>query len=249
MAAQVFGIHAVFSLLDNDFSSVDEVLLQDNYKKNKKLNTIYNRAKEHHIRVSVVPKKQLDEMSRDSNHQGVVCLTSKPQKRYSENDLEHILDKADSQPFVLILDQITDPHNLGACLRTAAAAGVHVVIAPKDGSASLTPVAIKISCGAADTLPYIQVTNLSRTMKSLQERGIWITGTSLDTETNIYDADFKGAIAIVIGSEGKGMRRLVKESCDFLVKIPIPGEMESLNASVATGVCLFEAVRQRSTIK
>ncbi len=249
MSSAIFGMHAVFSLLENNRDNIEEVLLQDNYKKNKNLTSIFNIAKEHRIRVTIVPRKKLDDLCSKANHQGVVCLTSKPQNQYSENDLESILENIDGQPFLLILDQITDPHNLGACLRTAAAAGVQAVIAPKDGSASLTSVAAKVSCGAADTLPYIQVTNLSRTMKMLQERGIWITGTSLDTETSIYDADFKGAIAIVVGSEGSGMRRLVKENCDFLVKIPIPGEMESLNASVATGVCLFEVVRQRSLSK
>jgi len=249
MSSAIFGMHAVFSLLENNRDNIEEVLLQDNYKKNKNLTSIFNIAKEYQIRITVAPRKQLDDLCSKANHQGVVCLTSEPQKQYSENDLESILDNIEGQPFLLILDQITDPHNLGACLRTAAAAGVQAVIAPKDGSASLTPVVAKISCGAADTLPYIQVTNLSRTMKMLQARGIWITGTSLDTDTSIYDADFKGAIAIVIGSEGSGMRRLVKENCDFLVKIPIPGEMESLNASVATGVCLFEAVRQRSSFQ
>jgi len=249
MSAAIFGMHAVFSLLEKNLDNIEEILLQDNYKKNRNLTSIFNTAKEHRIKVTAVPRKQLDDLCSKANHQGVVCLTRKPLNQYSENDLKSILENIDGQPLLLILDQITDPHNLGACLRTAAAAGVQAVIAPKDGSASLTPVAAKISCGAADTLPYVQVTNLSRTMKMLQERGIWITGTSLDANTNIYQADFKGAVAIVIGGEGSGMRRLVKENCDFLAKIPIPGEMESLNASVAAGVCLFEAVRQRSASK
>ena len=246
MTSQVFGIHAVFSLFDNHSETIGEIFLQDNYQKNKKLNAIANKAKEFGVVVGVASKKKLDEMCGGANHQGVVCLVNKPRRQFSEKELEFILDGLTEPPFVLILDQITDPHNLGACLRTAAAAGVHVIIAPKDGSAALTPTAIKISCGAADTVPYIQVTNLSRTMKMLQQRGIWITGTSLVTDKLIYDLDFSGAVAIVIGSEGKGMRRLVEENCDFLAKIPLSDAMESLNASVAAGICLFEVVRQRS---
>ena len=147
---------------------------------------------------------------------------------------------------LVVLDQIQDPHNLGACLRTAVAAGVDAVIAPKDGSAPVTAVVQKISCGATEIIPYVQVTNLSRTIEKLQAQGIWVTGTDVNTDKYLYDIDYTGDIALVIGSEGKGLRRLVKQHCDYLVKIPMSEAMESLNASVATGICLFEVVRQRT---
>jgi len=245
MSSIVFGIHAVNSLLEKSANDLDILYLQDNFEKNKKLNAIENHARELGITCRVVKRQKLDEMVSQANHQGIVAQTQAPHKRYSEKDLDALLDALKEPVFLLILDQIQDPHNLGACLRTAAAAGVHAVIAPKDGAASITPVVKKVACGAVDIVPYVQVTNLSRIMKILQDRGIWITGTAVETDKNLYDIDFSGDIALVIGAEGKGMRRLVKEHCDYLVKIPMPGEMESLNASVATGVCLFEVVRQR----
>lgn len=246
MSAIVFGIHAVTSLLEKNSSNVEELFLQENFDKNKKLSNIEHLA--HHLGITcrIVKKQRLDEMSSQSNHQGVVALGKETSKRYSEKDLESMLDALNEPAFILILDQIQDPHNLGACLRTAAAAGVHAVVAPKDGAVSITPVVKKVACGAVDIVPYIQVTNLNRLMKQLQDRGIWITGTTPEADKIIYDVDYKGNIAIVIGAEGKGIRRLVKEHCDYLVKIPMPGHMESLNASVATGICLFEVVRQRA---
>ena len=249
MSSTVFGIHAAFSQLEKSPHAVTEILLQDNYLKNQKLSAIYQLAKDHGFKTSIVKRKQLDELVNRANHQGVVIRVKFTQKQYNENDLDNILENIDGAPFLLILDQIQDPHNLGACLRTAAAAGAHAVIAPKDSAASITAAVQKVACGATDILPYIQVTNLVRTMKHLQKLGVWITGTSLNTEEYLYDIDFKDATAIVIGSEGGGMRRLVSENCDYLAKIPMPGQMESLNASVATGICLFEVVRQRSLPK
>ena len=155
------------------------------------------------------------------------------------------MDGLEEAPFLLVLDGVTDPHNLGACIRTADAAGVHAVIAPKDKSAPLTSVAAKVACGAAEVVPYVQVTNLSRTLQDLQPRSIWVTGTAGEAEQRVYEANLKGPMALVMGAEGKGMRRLTREHCDFLIKIPMAGEVSSLNVSVATGVCLFEAVRQR----
>src|SRR5690606_32435580 len=152
-------------------------------------------------------------------------------------------------PLILILDGVTDPHNLGACLRTADAAGVQLVIAPKDKSAPLNATAAKVACGAAEAVPYIQVTNLARTMKDLQQRGIWIVGTAGEAEHSIYQQDMKGPMALVMGAEGSGMRRLTREHCDYLVNIPMAGEVSSVNVSVATGICLFEAVRQRSGVE
>lgn len=245
MSHIVFGIHVTLSQLEKSANDIGEVLLQDNYEKNRKLMSIYQQAKVCGINTTIVKRKLLDNLCDNANHQGVVLRLSSTQKQYTETDLDVVLENIEGPPLLLILDQIQDPHNLGACLRTAAAAGVHAVIAPKDAAASITATVQKVACGATDVLPYIQVTNLVRTMKHLQSAGVWITGTSLNTEAYIYDVDFTGAVAIVIGSEGGGMRRLVSEHCDYLAKIPMPGNMESLNASVATGVCLFEVVRQR----
>ena len=161
-----------------------------------------------------------------------------------EADLDAVLNKQ-SEPFLLVLDGVTDPHNIGACLRTADAAGVHAVIVPKDKSAGLTATARKVACGAAESVPLIQVTNLSRTLKHLQDKGVWVIGTAGEAEQLIYQVDLKGPTALVMGAEGKGMRRLTREHCDQLVKLPMAGAVSSLNVSVATGVCLYEIVRQR----
>lgn len=163
----------------------------------------------------------------------------------SEDELYNILDNLNEPPFLLILDGIQDPHNLGACLRSADGAGVHAVIAPKDRAVSITDTVREIASGAAESVPFIQVTNLARTMEKLKELGIWIVGTSDSAEQSIYEINLKGPLAIVVGSEGKGIRRLTTDNCDFLTFIPMRGRVECLNVSVATGVCLFEAVRQR----
>ncbi len=169
---------------------------------------------------------------------------SKAVQTGDESDLRAIVQSADA-PLILILDQVTDPHNLGACLRTADAAGVHAVVVPKDHSATLTDTVRHIACGAAETVPFIQVTNLARTMENLKEWGVWLTGTAEEAEKSLYDMDFKGPTGIVMGAEGPGMRRLTGEKCDFLIRIPMQGKVPCLNVSVATGVCLFEVVRQR----
>jgi 23S rRNA (guanosine2251-2'-O)-methyltransferase len=159
-----------------------------------------------------------------------------------------LIERAD-KPLLLVLDGVTDPHNLGACLRSADAAGVTAVIVPKDNAASITPVVRKVACGAAEVVPFIQVTNLARTLKQLQDARVWIVGTTGEADESLYQQDLKGPIAIVMGAEGAGMRRLTKEHCDFLVKLPMAGSVSSLNVSVATGICLFEAVRQRQAGK
>jgi len=164
-----------------------------------------------------------------------------------ENDLLSLLDSIHKPPLLLVLDQIQDPHNFGACLRTADAAGVDGVIISKDNSVGFTPTVLKTSSGALDFVPVFQVTNLRRTLKAIQKKGVWITGTSDDATQSMYDADLKGALAIVMGTEGTGMRRLTRDACDFLVNIPMLGRVESLNVSVATGVMLYEALRQRQT--
>lgn len=170
---------------------------------------------------------------------------SRAAKSGDETDLKAIIE-ATAAPLLLLLDQVTDPHNLGACLRTADAAGVHAVIAPKDHSATLTDTVRHIACGAAESVPFIQVTNLARTMEQLKEAGVWLTGTADEAEKSLYDLDLTGPTGFVLGAEGAGMRRLTGEKCDFLVRIPMQGIVPCLNVSVAAGVCLFEAVRQRS---
>jgi 23S rRNA (guanosine2251-2'-O)-methyltransferase len=170
---------------------------------------------------------------------------AKPVKTGDEDDLRAIL-AGTACPLVLILDQVTDPHNLGACLRTADAAGAHAVIVPKDHAAPLTETVRHIACGAAESVPFIQVTNLARTMEHLKEAGVWLTGTADEATQSIYEMDLKGPCGLVMGAEGSGLRRLTAERCDFLVRIPMLGKVPCLNVSVAAGVCLFEAVRQRA---
>ena len=238
----VYGIHAVTTLLQRNPEKVTELWVA-RAKQDKALQKIITLAEHQGLPVFEVNKGQLNQKT-EGNHQGVLAMRHAAE-RFSEKHLPDVLDAIQGTPLILILDGVTDPHNLGACLRTADAAGAHLVIAPKDKSAPLNATASKVACGAAEAVPYIQVTNLSRTLKELQERGIWITGTAGEARQSVYEADLKGPLGIVMGAEGKGMRRLTREHCDFLINIPMAGEVSSLNVSVATGVCLFEAVRQR----
>lgn len=239
----VFGIHAVTNLLKRSPERVRELYLQQG-RDDEKLQSIFTLAKKNSIHVQVVKKPFLDEKAQ-GNHQGVAAR-AKPVQAKGENELFAQLDGLEESPFLLILDSVTDPHNLGACLRTADAAGVHAVIAPKDKAVGITATVSKVACGAAETVPFYQITNLARTLKELQERGIWLYGTAGEASESVYKTDLKGPIAIVMGAEGKGLRRLTREACDHLIHIPMAGDVSSLNVSVATGVCLFEAVRQRS---
>ena len=239
----VFGIHAVNNVLKRSPERVKEMYVQQG-RDDERLQQLFTLAKQNGIHVQVVKKHFLDEQA-EGNHQGV-ALKAKPVQVKNEHDLYAQLDKLNEPAFVLILDSITDPHNLGACLRTADAAGVHAVIAPKDKAVGITATVSKVACGAAETVPFYQVTNLARTMKEFQERGIWLYGTAGEASESIYKTDLKGPIAIAMGAEGKGLRRLTRESCDHLIHVPMAGDVSSLNVSVAAGVCLFEAVRQRS---
>jgi 23S rRNA (guanosine2251-2'-O)-methyltransferase len=179
-------------------------------------------------------------------HQGVVASIQEASSRHwDEKALWALLDELPGPALLLVLDGVTDPHNLGACLRSADAAGVHAVIVPRDKSADLTPVSRKVACGAAEVVPFVRVTNLARTLEALKERGIWLYGAAGEAEKTIYDSDLAGPLALVMGAEGAGLRRLTRECCDYLVKLPMAGSVSSLNVSVATGVCLFEVVRQR----
>ena len=209
---------------------------------------IINLSRKYGIGTQLASRKVLDEKSEGEQHQGVVARV-RPGKAYTENDIEDILQAAEKKgipPVLLILDGVTDPHNLGACLRNADAAGVQAIIVPKDNAAQITPTVRKVAVGAVESVPLVQVTNLSRTMKQLQKQGVWIVGTAGETDTCLYDTKLAGPMALVMGAEGKGMRRLTRENCDQLVKLPMAGTVSSLNVSVATGICLFEMVRQRS---
>ncbi|MDR8522330.1 23S rRNA (guanosine(2251)-2'-O)-methyltransferase RlmB [Shewanella fidelis] len=237
-----FGLHAVEAVLKNSPERVIEMWVLQG-RDDARLTPILDIAAQWGVSVQYASRKALDDKSDGGQHQGVVAKV-KPAKILSDNELASMLDKTEV-PFLLILDGVTDPHNLGACLRNADAAGVHGVIVPKDNSVGLTPVVSKVACGAAEVVPLYQVTNLARTMRSLQEKGVWIIGAAGEADCELYQASLTGPLAIAMGAEGKGLRRLSRESCDTLVSIPMAGSVSSLNVSVATGICLFEAVRQR----
>jgi 23S rRNA (guanosine2251-2'-O)-methyltransferase len=200
------------------------------------------------VQVATADDAQLDKLANGERHQGVVAELL-PRAGDPETQLEEALEAAGSAPLLLVLDGVQDPHNLGACLRSADAAGVAAVIVPRDRAAGLTPVVRKVAAGAAETVPLVAVVNLARTLRALKERGVWLVGTDDAADQPLYQADLTGPLALVMGSEGEGMRRLTRECCDRLVSIPMAGAVESLNVSVATGVVLFEAVRQRSAKK
>ena len=242
----VFGIHAINALIEKSPERFIELWLLKG-REDDRLMPIINLAKKYGISLQVAQRKVLDDKCEGEQHQGVVARIQAG-KGYNENDLDDMIayaNKNDQVPFFLILDGVTDPHNLGACLRNADAAGVQAIIVPKDNAARLTGTVRKVAVGAAESVPLVQVTNLSRTMKSLQKQGVWIIGTAGETDTCLYDVKLAGPMALVMGSEGKGMRRLTRETCDQLVKLPMAGSVSSLNVSVATGICLFEIVRQR----
>ena len=239
----IYGMHAVDALLEKQPERVIEIYALKG-RDDERLNSIIAKAREWGVSVQFMQRKALDDKSAGEQHQGIIARV-KAARILTDNDLDTCINNLDVPPFLLILDGVTDPHNLGACLRSADAAGVHAVIVPKDNSASLTPVVRKVACGAAESIPLIHVTNLARTMRSLQDKGIWIYGTAGEAEQNIYDCKLAGGIALAMGAEGKGLRRLTREHCDELIKLPMAGAVSSLNVSVATGICLFEAVRQR----
>lgn len=239
----LFGLHSVDALLRKQPERVIRLcVFQD--RKDKKIEAIVSLAKKLSIAVDNVSRQELDKMTDEANHQGVVAFCNKA-RVYSESDLKHLLQDLDTPPFVLVLDGVQDPHNLGACFRSADAAGVHAIIAPKDRSVGLTPAVSKVACGAAETIPFVQVTNLVRALEELKEMGIWIYGAAGEATQTLYQTNLSGPVAMVLGAEGEGLRRLTREHCDVLLKIPMYGTVSSLNVSVATGVFLFEVVRQR----
>jgi len=243
MSEIVFGIHAVQALLDSDPQRFQEVFIQKG-RDDRRLQTLVKALEAQGIVIQVANKQMLDSKSEGAVHQGIIARI-RPGRQYQEGDLPDLLESLES-PFFLILDGVTDPHNLGACLRSADAAGVHAVIVPKDRSAALNATAKKVASGAAEHVPLIRVTNLARTMRQLQESNVWIVGTAGEADHDLFQSKMTGPMALVMGAEGEGMRRLTREHCDELISIPMAGSVSSLNVSVATGICLFEAVRQRS---
>jgi len=238
------GIHALRVLLSRQPGRVRRVLLAGGRDAGR-LAEVRTLAQQAGVQVASVELAQLDRLAEGERHQGVVAEIV-PRAGDPETQLEEALEAAGPAPLVLVLDGVQDPHNLGACLRSADAAGVAAVIVPRDRAAGLTPVVRKVAAGAAESVPLVAVVNLARTLRDLKERGFWLVGTDDAADKTLYEADLKGPLGLVMGSEGEGVRRLTRECCDQLVSIPMAGAVESLNVSVATGVALFEAVRQRS---
>lgn len=238
----VFGWHAVDAVLKKEPERLQQVWIQQG-RQDRRVKQITEGLDQLGVRWQVVHRKELDARVAGA-HQGVVAQVTES-REWSEDDLYAMLAARSQPPLLLILDGVTDPHNLGACMRTADAAGVAAVIVPKDKSATLNPTARKVACGAAETVPFVRVTNLARCLRTLQEQGVWLIGTAGEAQATLYQADFNGPVGLVMGAEGKGMRRLTRDHCDHLIKIPMQGLVDSLNVSVATGVCLYEAVRQR----
>ena len=237
----LFGFHAVGVRLKTAPASVSEVQV-DPARRDQRMRQLVERAGAAGVRVVEADDARLTQLAGTPRHQGVVArVTPLPQT----HSLDDLLDAVEGPPLLLALDGVTDPHNLGACLRVADGAGVHAVVAPKDHAVGLNATVAKVASGAAETVPYLMVTNLARSLNELKERDIRIVGTSDDAPITLYEADLKGPLALVLGAEGKGMRQLTRKTCDLLVRIPMLGAVESLNVSVAAGVCLYEARRQR----
>lgn len=240
---QVYGLHAVNALLRHHPKRIKQLyLLKD--RQDASVQELVELARTHKITPQLVERAQLDEKTQ-AVHQGVLAYVS-PSQVWGEPMLDELLDRLEQPALLLVLDGVTDPHNLGACIRTADAAGVHAVIIPKDKSATLNATVRKVACGAAEVVPLVAVTNLARTLKKLQQAGVWLAGAAGEAEQNLYQQDLTGPLALIMGAEGKGMRRLTREHCDYLVHLPMHGSVSSLNVSVATGVCLFEIQRQRA---
>jgi 23S rRNA (guanosine2251-2'-O)-methyltransferase len=237
----LFGFHAVGVRLKTAPQSIVEIYFETT-RRDARMRQFIERAQEAGVRLIEADGMRLAKLAGSHGHQGVAArVESLPQV----HSLDDLLDQVQGPPLLLVLDGVTDPHNLGACLRVADGVGAHAVIAPKDHAAGINATVAKVASGAAETVPYFMVTNLARTLGELKERSIWIIGTSGDAPRTIYQADLKVPTALVLGAEGPGMRQLTRKTCDELVRIPMQGAVESLNVSVASGVCLFEALRQR----
>jgi 23S rRNA (guanosine2251-2'-O)-methyltransferase len=241
----LFGFHAVAVRLKMAPASIIEVYV-DPTRRDARMRQFVDRCKEAQVRIIESDSLRIAKLAGSHGHQGVAARVQALQQSNSLDDLLDDIEKGDNPPpLLLVLDGVTDPHNLGACLRVADGAGANAVIAPKDHAAGISATVAKVASGAAETMPYFMVTNLARTLNELKERNIWIIGTSDDADKSIYDVDLKGPVALVLGAEGPGMRQLTRKTCDDLVSIPMQGAVESLNVSVASAVCLYEAMRQR----
>ncbi len=241
----VYGLHAVHSLVKNHPERIQKLIVLKG-RHDHRLQQVIDDSKG--IDREYGKKEKLNELAQGGSHQGIIAQCGEAVsggKSWSENQLMIAVENAGHAPLLLVLDGVTDPHNLGACLRTCDATGVMAVIVPKDKAVGMTAVVSKVACGAAETIPLVQVTNLSRTLRSLQQAGVWIIGMSGDATQSLYQTRLTGPMAMVMGAEGKGIRRLTQEHCDELIFIPMAGQVSSLNVSVATGVALFEVVRQR----
>lgn len=244
---QIFGLHAVNQMLETSPDRILNVWIQEaiNSDSARSLQEAVNKLG---LSVQIVPRSTLSRMTKNQNHQGII-VEVKPSKKKADNDLDDVLKfNKDSNPLYLILDSVQDPHNLGACIRTADAAGVAAIIIPKDRSASINETVRKVASGAVENVTVISVVNLVRAIKKIKEAGVWVVGTAGDAEQSIYDLDMKTATAIIMGGEGKGMRESVLKECDYVASLPILGQIESLNVSVATGVVLYEVIRQRGEV-
>ena len=238
----LFGFHAVGVRLKTAPATILEIYV-DPSRKDARMRQFLDRAREAGARLVEADGVRLAKLAGSHGHQGVAARVEAMPQAHSLDDL---LDALQAPPLLLVLDGVTDPHNLGACLRVADGAGAHAVIAPKDHAAGINATVAKVASGAAETMPYFMVTNLARTLGELKERSIWCIGTSDDAPKTLYQVDLKGPTALVLGAEGQGMRQLTRKTCDELVGIPMRGAVESLNVSVASGICLYEALRQRS---
>lgn len=238
----IYGFHAVIAKLRHQPEAIQEIFI-DAQRQDARARDLYKHAELHDVRVMPVDGRRLEGMAGGgSRHQGVVACVTSDQRHLS---LDDVLDTLEEPAFLLVLDGVQDPHNLGACLRVADAVGAHAVIAPKDRAVGLTQTAIKVASGAAESVPYITVTNLARALREIKERGIHVIGTDAEAAEGLYEAQWPVATAWVLGAEGEGMRRLTRETCDQRVTIPMLGSVQSLNVSVAAGVCLYEARRRR----
>ncbi len=248
VAEYVFGIHAVNAVVRQHSSTavtVEKVWVLAG-RSDRRMSELVTLARQNGVHIESSSREQLDLLTQGARHQGVVARVVREMGQGVDVSLESILARDEPELLLLFLDGVQDPHNLGACLRTADAAGAHALIIPKDRAVTMNPTVKKVACGAAEVVPLIQVTNLAATLRQVQQSGVWVTGLTGDASTLIYDIDLKGRVGLVMGSEGEGLRRLTREKCDGLAKIPMMGSVESLNVSVAVGVCLYETLRQRA---
>jgi 23S rRNA (guanosine2251-2'-O)-methyltransferase len=241
----IYGLHAVAAVLQRAPARLLEIQIAGGLRPQGRLAQILDEARSAGLTIRTCSRDVLDELVEEGAHQGIIAW-QKPSRTLMEDDLDELLAGLTAPPLLLILDGVQDPHNLGACLRTADAAGVNAVIAPRDRAVGLTPVVRKVASGAAESVPFIQVTNLARTLRELKDKGMWLVGADGEAERDIFSIDLSGPLALLMGAEGQGLRRLTRDHCDFLARIPMAGAVASLNVSVATGICLYEAIRQRN---